>query len=111
MKERAERFFKYMEYKGLNDNQVTVACNLSQGLLGQARLGKSDLGPKTIDKILKVYQDLNRVWLLTGEGSMLLPSSKPSSEVAVVNFPKRTGIPLVSQYAYAGYLAGYGDSE
>jgi hypothetical protein len=74
MKERAERFFKYMKVKGLNDNQVTVSCELSQGLLGQARKGKSDLGPATINKILKIYQDLNRTWLLTGEGSMLYDS-------------------------------------
>lgn len=71
MRERFERFDKYMLFKGLNDNQVTVQCGLSQGLIGQARSGKSDLGPKTIDKILNVYQDLSRVWLLTGEGEMI----------------------------------------
>ena len=106
MKEKATRFFKYMETKGLNDNQVTLACGLSQGLLGQARLGKSDLGPKTVEKILKVYQDLNKVWLLTGEGDMLvLPNATPK------NFPRHAGVPLVSQYAYAGYLSGFGDQE
>ena len=52
MKERMERFDKYMKLKGLNDNQVTNECGLSQGLLGQARTGKSDLGAKSIDKIL-----------------------------------------------------------
>ena len=71
MRERMQRFSKYMNYKGLNDNQVTAQCDLSQGLLGQARRGKSDLGEKTINKILSVYQDLNRVWLLTGTGDML----------------------------------------
>lgn len=65
------RFDRYMKEKGLNDNQVTSTCGLSQGLLGQARTGKSDLGSKTIDKILKFYQDLSKVWLLTGEGEML----------------------------------------
>jgi hypothetical protein len=44
---------------------------LSQGLLGQARSGKSDLGAKTIDKILNAYQDLSRTYLLTGEGPIL----------------------------------------
>jgi hypothetical protein len=71
MREIFARFDKYMRHKGLNDNQVTIQCELSQGLIGQARTGKSDLGKKTIDKILKVYQDLNRVWLLTGNGEML----------------------------------------
>lgn len=66
-----ERFSKYMEIKGLNDNQVTIDCGLSVGLLGQARKGKSDLGAKAIDKILITYQDLNRVWLLTGDGEMI----------------------------------------
>lgn len=71
MRERFERFDKYMKFKGLNDNQVTAQCELGQGLLNQARKGKSDLGDKTISKILIKYPDLNRVWLLTGEGAML----------------------------------------
>ena len=71
MRERFERFDKYMKFKGLNDNQVTAQCGLSQGLIGQARTGKSDLGSKTISKILITYQDLNKIWLLTGEGNML----------------------------------------
>lgn len=73
-----DRFDKYMTTKDLNDNQVTVSCGLSVGLLGKARRGDSDLGKKTIDKILSFYQDLNRVWLLTGEGEML----KESTDVA-----------------------------
>lgn len=79
MRERFERFDNYMRYKGLNDNQVTIHCELAQGLLSQARKGKSDLGDKTIAKILKVYQDLNRVWLLTGEGEMLKNSTTQTS--------------------------------
>lgn len=71
MREKFSRFEKYMKVKGLNDNQVTIQCGLSQGLMSQARRGKSDLGTKAIDKILSIYQDLNRVWLLTGEGEML----------------------------------------
>ena len=70
-----DRFDKYMTTKDLNDNQVTVSCGLSVGLLGKARRGDSDLGKKAIDKILSFYQDLNRVWLLTGEGEMLKEST------------------------------------
>ena len=74
MREKISRFDKFMKVKGLNDNQVTVQCGLSQGLLSQARKGKSDLGNGSIEKILSVYQDLSKVWLLTGEGEMLKSS-------------------------------------
>lgn len=66
-----DRFIKYMDFKGLNDNRVTVDCGLSVGLIGKARKGASDLGRNTIEKILRVYTDLNRDWLLTGKGNML----------------------------------------
>lgn len=85
-----QRFALYMSKKGLNDNQVTKDCNLSQGLIGQARTGKSDLGSRTIDKILSIYQDLSRVWLLTGEGEMLndtehfCKSASPHSKIPEV---------------------------
>lgn len=75
MERRIDRLEKYMIIKKLNDNQVTKDCGLSVGLLNQAKRGKSDLGSKAIDKILSKYQDLSRVWLLTGEGPMLTSSS------------------------------------
>lgn len=108
MRERFERFDKYMKHKGLNDNQVTVECKLSQGLLGQARKGKSDLGTKTIEKILNVYQDLNKVWLMTGEGDMLssTSSAKPqqSKKAERVTDDEAYKVPLVPVSALAGSL-------
>lgn len=57
-------------------------------------------------KILGVYPELNQRWLLTGEGSMLQKNEASPRTMDVI-----VGIPLVSQYAYAGYLSGYGDPE
>ena len=66
-----ERLDKYMSINGLNDNKITVNCGLSVGLLGKARQSNNDIGKKAIEKILSFYQDINKVWLLTGEGEML----------------------------------------
>lgn len=73
---KIDRFLQYLEYKGITENRATIECGLSQGLLHQAKSGKSDLGAKTIDKILTKYQDLSREWLLYGEGKMLKTSTE-----------------------------------
>ena len=65
---KIDRFDKYMKYKGLNDNKVTIQLALSVGTLGKSRKSDRDLSDKVIEKILNFYTDLNRVWLLTGEG-------------------------------------------
>lgn len=77
---KIDRLIKYMDYKRLNDNQVTVDCGLAVGLIGKARKGKSDLGRNSIEKILKVYRDLNRQWLVYGEGDMLIVPPTSTAE-------------------------------
>ena len=104
-----DRLDKYMAVAGINDNQMTVNAGLSIGLLNNARRGNYDIGKKSIDKILSFYQDLNKVWLLTGEGEML----KTAHEVRPDHtFPLRTdravadhNIPLYELTATAGLVA------
>lgn len=60
-----------MKYRGLNDNKVTIQLNLSIGTLGKSRKEGRDLSDKVVGKILNFYTELNKVWLLTGEGDML----------------------------------------
>lgn len=77
MKRKIDRLLKYLEFKGITENRATTECQLAQGLIYQAKSGKADLGAKAIEKILSTYSDLNRVWLLTGEGEMLVGQRKP----------------------------------
>lgn len=87
-----------MNYRGLNDNQVTLECGLSQGLLSQARSGRSDLGPKTIEKILITYQDIDRVWLLTGSGEMLRHHTDTREVVDTMSENNAQGIEIVESF-------------
>lgn len=101
---KIDRFIKYMDYKGLNDNQVTVDCGLAIGLIGKAKKGKSDLGRNTVEKILRVYTDLNREWLLTGEGEML-----KSDAVAVKDTATGTGVPFYDIDVTCGITESFAD--
>lgn len=79
---------------------------------------KRENGMSVINKILGKFTVINKVWLLTGEGNMLNNDSAVSP-VSLKNENKEPlqavhmnpnaiiYVPLVNQYAYAGYLYGY----
>lgn len=66
-----DRFDKYMEYKGLNDNRITVETGISNGLIGKARK-RGGLSQENISKILQSYSDLDANWWFRGDGEMIL---------------------------------------
>lgn len=86
-----DRFDNYMDIRGLNDNQVTMACNLSVGLLGKSRKEGSDLSKKTIEKILKFYVEVNEEWLYHGIGNMLKTDIVTSAQMSMneLDFKKK----------------------
>jgi hypothetical protein len=79
MKRRVDRLLEYLSAKGISENKATFDCGLSKGLICQAKSGKADIGNKAVEKILATYDDLNRVWFLTGEGSMILGEQEPET--------------------------------
>ena len=82
------RIQAYMEYKGLNDNQITKAANLSNGLIGKAKKTGKALTSVNIEKILNAYPELNSEWLLTGRGNMLNKDAEPNANAELLGFAK-----------------------
>lgn len=74
---RIDRFDEYMAYANLNDNKVTQQLGLSVGTIGKSRKEGRDLSDRVIEQILNFYTDLNKVWLLTGEGDMIAKKKIP----------------------------------
>lgn len=66
-----DRFDKYMEYRGLNDNKVTVQLNISRSRLAKSREENRELSKKMIKLILNFYNDIEESWLLSGIGEMI----------------------------------------
>ena len=107
---KIDRFDKYMKYKGLNDNKVTIQLALSVGTLGKSRKSDRDLSDKVVEKILNFYTDLNRVWLLTGEGEMIKNNLTPQqyyggdTEKQKAGEPQMYIVPLMPISAKGGTL-------
>lgn len=126
------RLDKFMEIKGLNDNQMTVSAGLSVGALGKQRKGSRGLSSDSIAKILHAYPELNANWLLTGQDTMtkaekkglgnslgkglgndqneeIIPVIKQSNEVETISLfgaaSRTIDIPIVEISAAAGYGA------
>ena len=91
-----------------------AAINYSRTSTSLALSGNdSYLTDNLFKKIDKAFPEIfNLDWLLTGEGEMLVSGSRtePRKELSkLIN--DIIGVPLVSQYAHAGYLSGYADAE
>lgn len=72
---RIDRLDKYLSIKGISDYRATIDAGLSKGTIGKSRENGRDLSNKVVEKLVEVYSDLSKVWLLTGEGEMLKDAS------------------------------------
>lgn len=68
------RIYKYLEHKGITAKEMETRASLSNGAVSKMGNGTRR---STIDKLSNAFPDLNTVWLLTGEGDMLLDESGP----------------------------------
>lgn len=79
-----DRFDKYMSFRHLNDNRVTLQLGLSNGTIGKSRSQGRDLSAKVVDLILSTYKDLSRDWLISGEGDMLTTGEPEVDEMITI---------------------------
>lgn len=85
--------------------------------------------PKGTSLTLEKFKNVDSNWFDTGEGEMFLinlPKKNNAKDIGELQYPIEQGdtpfiqlgegqylmvMPLVSEYAYAGYLSGYSDTE
>lgn len=110
-KERLKEVYNYLRNNGLVHTQKGFgdALGKAEGTMSKAFKGdEAYLTDNLLRKICDVFPDIFNIdYLIKGEGELLVSSSN-----GVPFHPTlRAGVPLVSQYAYAGYMGGYADPE
>ena len=93
------RLLTLLKYYGLSVRRFEQLCGMSNGYVKRI---KSSLGADIENNILQTFPDVSRIWLLTGEGSMLVSDTDSPSEHAG-EAPSRPRIPVG---ASAGFLSG-----
>lgn len=104
------RLKQIIDEKGVTPYELSKQTGISQATLSRLLSGEtSKPSISNTDKIAK-YLQLNRDWLLTGKGEML-KSEGSRNEGRVIENPNIMEVPVISKYAYAGYIAGFEDVD
>ncbi len=98
-----EKIIEFIAYKGLPIKQFEERCALSNGYVSSMRKG---FGTEKLDNVLREFPDLNRDWLLYGEGEMLKDLG-PVSELKPKLYADHLEVKLVTLTARAGYSESY----
>jgi len=77
-----DRLMQFIKYVGLSARQFDLSIGASNGYTLRMKKNNASIGSDVIENILRVYPQLNVVWLITGEGDML----KKPEEVETLDF-------------------------
>lgn len=97
------RLSAFREYKGIKVRPFETSIGVSNGYLKQLKNIPSN---EILERIYLTYPELSRVWLLTGEGEMLMRKEETTSSEE----PTETR-PRVPSTAAAGSLSGFSDES
>lgn len=103
-----ERIKAFCGYKHISVRHFERACGFANGYVNSL---KNAPNVDRLSTIISTYPEINKIWLLTGEGEMLRPEasgpSSPSAEVPHADEPHR--VPLIPGVAKGGTLGEYAD--
>ena len=72
-----ERLIRFLKYKNISQKDFANKVGVSSGYVNAIR---ESIQPKTLNKIAMQFPDLNKGWLMTGDGEMIISDSSPPGE-------------------------------
>lgn len=66
-----DRLMEFIKHAGMSARQFDISIGAANGYTLRMKKNHASIGSDVIENILRVYPQLNVVWLITGEGEML----------------------------------------
>ena len=66
-----ERISEYLNFKVISPHKFEQTLHISNGYFQKQLRNKGSIGSDILIKVSENYDDLNMLWILTGEGFML----------------------------------------
>lgn len=79
-----ERLTKFIKYKGLSQKKFEEVVGLSNGYVNNIR---RSITIEKLQKIALCFPELNKTWILTGEGTMLIDATSTTQKVNPSDIP------------------------
>lgn len=105
-----DRVKRVIEYLAISENKFSVAIGITQSVINSMFKRGTEPSAKIIKAIVSAYPSISLDWLMTGEGQMIKQQAR-LDEVTLLTTGGVMMVPLVNQYAHAGYMAGYAETE
>ena len=102
-----ERLIKFYESKGLTKKAFEKKCSLSNGYMDKLRNCPS---PQKLESIYLSFPELNRIWLLTGEGEMLVSNTQQEPKKEDSEKTENDLVLVIPSRAMGGTLADFANS-
>lgn len=90
-----DRLLQYLQYLEIGQNKFEAQVGLSRGYINKLRHAPK---PDKLAQILAAFPELNRTWLLSGEGDMLNTADAD---------PAPNTVPLIPAHAIGGRPVGF----
>lgn len=80
-----QRIKQYIDYKGISIAAFEKSIGMSNASFGKSLKTNGTIGCDKLEKILRVYTDINPTWVVTGVGNMLTESNTNVSNNNYIN--------------------------
>lgn len=74
-----ERLKQFIDYKGISLNSFDKIIGSSNGYIGKQIKNNASIGSDVLEIIFSTFDDINPIWVLTGNGGMVKSYNTPTS--------------------------------